>query len=61
MKKVIYTPPPFSPSNNVSRNTSRVITKPTRNGKGDKWRKGINLLKYRDNFDSINWKHLKFT
>ena len=25
------------------------------NGKGDKLRKGANLKKFRDNFDSINW------
>lgn len=25
------------------------------NGKGDKLRKGVNLINYRDNFDEIDW------
>ena len=25
------------------------------NGKGDKLRKGVNLISYRDNFDEIDW------
>ena len=33
--------------------------KQTRNGKGDKPRKGANLLKFRKNFDQINWKSKK--